>query len=95
MGLEPADLRLRKPVLTNTQNVLDAAGYGEVSSARELVARLPDTDDPAALARALGRQVVNELGGGVFTIAELEVPGTGVRIPLTLDAGALLGAMGS
>ena len=95
VGLEPADLRLRKPVLTNTQNVLDAAGYGEVSSARELVARLPDTDDPAALARALGRQVVNELGGGVFTIAELEVPGTGVRIPLTLDAGALLGSMGS
>lgn len=90
-GLEPTDLRLRKPVLTNSQNVLDQAGLEGVGTARELVGRLPDTTDPVALARALGQQVVNELGGGSFTVAELPVPGTDLTIPLTLDVGEFLG----
>ena len=90
-GLEPADLRLRKPVLTNTQNVFDKAGYGHVSTARDLIGRLPDTADPASLARALGQEVANELGAGTVTIAEIPIPGTDVVIPLTLDVGSLLG----
>lgn len=94
-GFEPADMRLRKPVLTNTQNVLDKAGLSHVSTARELVGRLPDTTDPVALARALGQEVVNELGGGTYTVAEIPIPGTGTSIPLTLDVGELLGAVAS
>ena len=92
-GLEPADLRLRKPVLTNSQNVLDKAGLGDVSTARELIERLPASGAPADLARALGQQVANELGEGRFTIAELPIPGTDITVPLTLDVGDLLGAM--
>lgn len=92
-GLEPVDLRLRKPVLTNSQNVLDRGGLGDASTARELIERLPASGDPADLARALGQQVANELGEGRFTIAELPVPGMDITIPLTLDVGDLLGAM--
>lgn len=91
-GLEPADLRLRKPVITNTQNVLDKAGYDHVSTARELVGRLPESGDPASLARALGQRVANELGDGKVTIAEIPIPGTELTVPLTLDVDELLGA---
>lgn len=92
VGFEPADLRLRKPVLTNSQNVFDRAGFGQVANARELIERLPDAGDPASIARALGQVVVNELGGGPYAIAELPIPGTDITVPLTIDVGALLGA---
>ena len=91
-GLEPADLRLRKPALTNSQNVLDKAGYDHVATARELVGKLPDSTDPETLARALGQEVVNELGDGEVTIAEIPIPGTELTVPLTIDVGQLLGA---
>ncbi len=91
-GLEPADLRLRKPALTNSQNVLDKAGCDHVATARELVGKLPDSTDPETLARALGQEVVNELGDGEVTIAEIPIPGTELTVPLTIDVGQLLGA---
>lgn len=94
-GFEPADLRLRKPVLTNTQNVLSASGLSKVGTARELVGRLPNTTDPVALARALGQEVANMVGSGSFTVAELPIPGTDMTIPLTIDVGELLGSVGS
>ena len=90
-GFEPADLRLRKPVLTNTQNVLDKVGLESLGTARELVGKLPDSGDPAELARALGQEVVNELGEASFTVAELPIPGTDLTVPLTLNVGDLLG----
>ena len=90
-GFEPADLRPRKPVLTSTQNVLEKSGYGKVSTVRELVERLPSSGDAASIARALGQQVSNELGGGKFTVAELPIPGTDSTLPLTLDVNSLLG----
>lgn len=90
-GFEPVDLRLRKPVLTNSQNVLDQAGLGGVAEVRELVESLPRGASASQMAQALGQYVSNELGGGSFTVAELPVPGTDLTIPLTLDVGELLG----
>ena len=90
-GFEPVDVRQRKPVLTHTQNVLSRAGAGTVASARELVGRLPAEGDAASLAQALGQQVANELGGTTFTVAEVPIPGTGVRVPITINVGDLLG----
>lgn len=88
LGFEPVDMRLRKPVLTNTQDVLDQAGYEQVSTVRELVARLPDAVSAYDLARSLG---VPLTGGdeGSITIAELEIPGTDVSIPLEVDLSFL------
>lgn len=93
-GLAPADLRLRKPVLTNSQYVLDKAGYGDVSTTRDFIGKMPDTADPVALAQALGREVKNEFGQtvGEVTIAELPIPGTEITVPITIDVGELLGA---
>ena len=89
LGLEPADMRLRKPVLTNTQNVLDRGGYEQTSTIREFVATLPDSPSALDFARAMGIELENTAGGGTFTVAELTVPGTDWAIPLEVDLLAL------
>lgn len=91
-GLEPVDMRLRKPVLTNTQDVLDQAGLDQASTLRELVSRLPDATTAADLARSVGVELEGWAEGGSLTVAELPVPGTGWSIPLTVDLAALGGA---
>lgn len=90
-GFELADMRLRKPVLTSTQNVLEKSGYENASTVRELVGRLPSSGDADSIARALGQQITNELGSSTFTVAELPIPGIDSTLPLTLDVNALLG----
>ena len=92
LGFEPADMRLRKPVLTNSQNVLDKVGMESVSEARTLIERLPRTNDPVALARAVGAHVADSALTGKVTIAELPIPGTELTIPLTLDFDKLKGS---
>lgn len=92
LGIAPVDMRLRKPVLTNTQDVLDQSGLEQAASVRELVSRLPDAASPVDFARSLGLELVNGAGGTTLTVAELELPGTGVAIPLTVDLSSLAGA---
>lgn len=83
-GFEPADLRLRKPVLINSQTVLDKAGMTTVGEVRSLIETLPES--PEALVSVLRSHVQELLGVGEFTIAEIPVPGLeGVTIPLTVD----------
>lgn len=88
-GLEPCDLSLRKPVLANSQDVLSQAGLDGLSTARDLIERLPSGGGPEELAGALGQQLANEVGGTVVTVAELPIPGTSITIPLTVDLAEL------
>lgn len=88
LGFDPVDMRLRKPVLTNTQDVLDRAGFERTSTVRSLVARLPDAATPYDFARAVGVLLTGG-EGGTLTIAELEIPGTDVSIPLEVDLSFL------
>ncbi len=88
-GFEPADMRLRKPVLTNTQDVLEKGGYDKASTVRELVLALPDSGSATDYASSLGLYLVNEIGGGSITVAEIPIPGTDVKIPLTIDLSEL------
>ncbi len=92
LGFEPADMRMRKPVLTNSQNVLDKVGMESVAEARTLIERLPRTDDPMALAQAVGAHVADSALTGKVTIAELPIPGTELSIPLTIDLDKLKGS---
>lgn len=85
VGLEPVDLRLRKPVLTNTQDVLDKGGLEQATVVRELVASLPDSASAYDFATSAGLRPVDGAGSTELTIAELPLPGTGVSIPLTVD----------
>lgn len=88
-GLEPADMRLRKPVLVNSQEVLDQAGYSKASTVVSFVQSLPDSGSAYDYARSAGLWLVDELGSTSFTVAELTIPGTGISIPLTIDLKSL------
>lgn len=96
LGLEPCDLRLRKPVLTDSANVIkspgsDIAGF---SQAQDKLRSIPlGVTDPKALCEALEYQVERTISGTVFTLAEIPLPGGG-SIPLTVDVATLVGALG-
>lgn len=84
VDLAPADLRLRKPVLVNSQTVLDRAGMTTVGEARSVLQQLPTS--PQELVALLRQKVIEQLGTQQFTVAELPIPGLeGVTIPLTID----------
>lgn len=90
-GLEPGDLRLRKPVLVHTGKVLSKAGLEPTGKVRDLVQSLPDHGSPAELAQAAGVWVWDEVKDRKITIAELTIPGTEVTIPITVDLQTLAG----
>lgn len=96
LGLEPCDLRLRKPVLTDTANVIKSPGSDitGLSKVQDKLRSIPlGVTDPKALCEALEYQVERTISGAVFTLAEIPLPGGG-SIPLTVDVATLTGALG-
>ena len=96
LGLEPCDLRLRKPVLTDTANVIRSPGSDitGLSKTQDKLRSIPlGVTDPKALCEALEYQVERTISGTVFTLAEIPLPGGG-SIPLTVDVATLVGALG-
>lgn len=85
VGLEPADMRLRKPIITSTRNVLQKAGNNADSTIRSFIQALPNHGSPEEFAQAVGDWAWQRLGGKTFTIAELKIPSTSIRIPLTVS----------
>lgn len=96
LGLEPCDLRLRKPVLTDTANVIKSPGsdISGLSKVQDNLRKIPlGVTDPKELCEALQYQVERTINEAVFTIAEIPLPGGG-SIPITVDAATLAGAFG-
>lgn len=96
LGLEPCDLRLRKPVLTDTANVIKSPGSDitGLSKVQDKLRSIPlGVTDPKVLCEALEYQVERTISGTVFTLAEIPLPGGG-SIPLTVDVATLAGALG-
>ena len=96
LGLEPCDLRLRKPVLTDTTNVIKSPGsdIAGISKTQDTLRKIPlGVTDPKALCEALEYHVERTISGAVFTLAEIPLPGGG-SIPLTVDVATLVGAFG-
>lgn len=96
LGLEPCDLRLRKPVLTDTANVIKSpeSDITGLSKVQDKLRSIPlGVTDPKALCEALEYQVERTISGTVFTLAEIPLPGGG-SIPLTVDVATLAGALG-
>lgn len=96
LGLEPCDLRLRKPVLTDSANVIKSPGsdIDVLSQEQDKLRSIPlGVTDPKALCEALEYQVERTISGTVFTLAEIPLPGGG-SIPLTVDVATLVGALG-
>ncbi len=92
-GLTPSDMRLRKPVLVNTREILGQAGYDKASTVRGLINELPDSGDVSDYVRAFAGWALDTYGDEDFTVAELTVPGTELKIPLKVNLKKLAGAL--
>lgn len=90
-GLEPADLRLRKPVLCHTQEVLDKDGSTDAAWIRRGIQALPADGTPAEMLAAFGRQVADVAGETEVDLGELSVPGLPFKIPVKVRLSTLLG----
>ena len=88
-GFQPADMRLRKPVLVKSQRVLDQAGLTSLGEARALMEALPGSADEIRTTN--WGNVLEVLGGSGVEIANLPIPGRdGESLPLTLDLSSLV-----
>ena len=94
LGFEAIDLSARKPVLTDSSNVIAASGMTGLADTQGLLRSIPlGATDPAALMQAVGYEVGAYLSSVEFTIAEIPLP-SGVSIPLTVRLRDLSGAFG-
>lgn len=91
-GLEPADLRLRKPVLCSSQDVLDKDGSVDAARIRSALQALPSAGTPAEMLAAFGRHVADVAGETEVDLGELSVPGLPLKIPLKVRLSSLLGS---
>lgn len=90
-GFAAPDLRLRKPVLTNTAQILDKSDV-DVDNIRSTVQSLPSGAGPVDVARAFALHYMDT--GDLpetFTVAELGIPGTAFSAPLTINLRELVG----
>lgn len=92
LGLEPADLRLRKPVLCNTQDILEKDGL-DTSYVREVVQRLPSSGSPDDILKSFSRLVEETYNDDEVVIAEFPIPGTSLKIPFSISIKKLLGVL--
>lgn len=89
LGFEPVDLSCKKPVLTDSSNVLaqsDVAGLGDLQSALRSIPL--GSTDPGAILQAAGYAVGERVYAAEFTLASIPLPGGG-SIPLTIRLGDL------
>ena len=85
LGLQPVDLRLKKPVLTNTSNVLRESGYEELSDTQQLLRSLPvGCNNPVALARAIGYDIDFYQGDSTIRLGEIKLFGNCIPIDVSL-----------
>lgn len=90
LGFEPADLRLRKPVLCATQDVFDKDGSGDGARVRSVLQQLPAEGSAADLIRAFGHIAQDWIGEQEITLGTLEIPGLPLSIPIKVRLGELL-----
>ncbi len=91
LGIEPVDLRLKKPVLTNTSSVLEAGGAASLLDAQGSLRTLAvGTTNPEALLEALGYEVRGRIAETELTLGEIPIPGTSRSIPLSVRLGDLV-----
>jgi hypothetical protein len=94
IGLEPADLSAKKPVLVNSADVAVRMGASWVPAIRTALVTVSMLDDDAGLPSvlaAVGVTMRTLTGSDTLTVAELTIPGTNVTVPLQIDLSWLAG----
>lgn len=84
LSLQPVDLSLKKPVLTDSSKVIAHADVPAVAKIQECLRSIPiGTTDPTAITQAIGYELGEYVASQEFTLAEIPLPGGG-SIPLTI-----------
>lgn len=90
LGLEPVNLSLRKPVLTDSANIIQRGDVGSLESLQQKLRSIaPSSSDPAAILQAVGYEVENALLSTEVVVAEIPLP-QGGSIPLTVRLGDIV-----
>ena len=84
LGIEPVDMRLRKPVLTDTSVVAQKAGMADAVALQARIRDIPmGSSDPREYVRALGYELEEYVMSLECTLMEIPLP-TGGSIPVTI-----------
>ncbi len=92
LAIKPADMSAKKPVLTNSSNILSEAGGAWYSAIRSIVSSMSGQSGPVGLLSELTGGAISYDGQGSITLGQLEIPGTGNVRDLTIDLSWLAGA---
>ncbi len=84
LGLEPTDMRMRKPVLVQTGDVLEKVGFDQQGALRQFVNALPSNASWQEIARSFGVYVWDEVIQRV-SLGTISLPGTNAPISLIVD----------
>lgn len=91
LGIEPVDLSLMKPVLTDSANVLAHADNAALTDVQGALRKIPlGTTDPAALLQAIGAKAGDAIMNSSFTVAKIPLP-SGKKIPLKIKLSDVVG----
>lgn len=90
IGLDPPDLRMRKPVLVHTSYITNQAGVSRLDQFRSVVRKLSSTASLKEVAQAFGIELLADAFDEEIVIAELSM-GEGLpSIPFSISIGSLL-----
>lgn len=88
-GLQPVDMRLKRPVLTNSENILSQAGFSKETTIRKAILDLPEQGSFMEYAKVIGGVVIKDLPSEI-TLAEIPIPIVGGSIPIKVNIKKLL-----
>ncbi len=91
-GIEPVDLSAKKPVLTNTNDVMALSGNSWYRAVHSMIVAAPslgDAQDVSSVLQAMGLYTQALTGSDTIEVAKLEIPGTTLEIPIRIDFGWL------
>ncbi len=92
LGIEPADMSAKKPVLTNSANILSQAGGTWYEVLRSTLLLMSGTQTSFFSLAEIGGDALHYDGTGRLVLGEVEMPGSGRTLELAVDLSWLAGA---
>lgn len=93
LGIEPVDLRQRKPVLTDSSKVIERSESEGLAHIQSAIRDIPaGSTDARGILSALGYGAVEGIETLEFTLAEIPLPG-GSSLPLVIRLSEVVGSM--
>lgn len=93
LGIEPVDLRQRKPVLTDSSKVLERSESESLAHIQSVIRDIPTgSTDVKGILGALGYGTIEGIESLEFTLAEIPLPGGGT-LPLVIRLREVIGSM--